>query len=255
LEKFWEEELPRIGEHRAVGWKNSENHPARLDQDAPNPSGISPSRKTQGSDPFTRWMVDERISERRRSMRSSETGVEDVYSLVLFADIKNLLVRLEKPQSKMVLKRIWLSLLGLHIPGFFHHLNPQVAHIFTSDQGFWSRTQIRRYSFLQELYIPKAVESESGANAALAPNFNAELGPVKEWGCATMDSLEGISVDGHYRMWEATDVETTDVPTVRILFEQLKDPTDPEWEELELAFEAAVDLPRYELHTCRVDLG
>lgn len=110
-----------------------------------------------------------------------------------------------------------------------------------SDHGFWSRTQVRRQSFLQRIYHLEHTELPHGTDASAT---QTDLGPIKEWSNATLDPLEGVDVDGHYRIWEAQDVEGVDVPTVRNLFEQLRDPADPVWEDLEIAFEAAADLKR-----------
>jgi hypothetical protein len=248
LEEFWDAELPRIGEENGVGWLNTRTTGTSNPSIRSNPTELSITRTNVLSDPFTHWMQDERISERRMPTRSDHDS-EDPYGTMMFSDIKNLLINLEAVENRYALKRIWLSVLGLHIPGFFQHLLHAGNNDISPDKDFWSRTQLRRHTIFEMLFPSESVhhEAESHAGAIIGPEVAHETNspPIKEWGYKVLDNLEGIDAKGSSRLWERRDIEGIDVPTVRTLFGRLKDPLDPDWDKLETAFEAAVDLKQW----------
>lgn len=244
LEQFWESEVSRVGEPSSLGWKYSVGL---------TPALVSVSTHDQSSslriaglvDPYTRWANDEQVAERRMPVRSGDPAGDDPYSTILFSDIKRLIIDLVKPESRNLLKRIWLSLLGLHLPGLFDDL-VDLNDKFCFVEEFWPWHQFRRSSHLDSLFSTRGkggtdIQFDSAADGAAQ---RTGFGPVKNWRTSVLGPLENIGTYCSYRTWEREDVYGVDAPMVRRLFELLKEDTDPHWDALYLAFEAALDIKK-----------
>ncbi len=245
LEEFWDFESLRVGETGAKGWAVSLLEGLETCDIIPQDAGNKPSLQlTPQRDLFTTWMVGETVMESQIPRRVTDSD-EDLDSTVTFDDIRDMLINLKGPRSRLLLKRIWLSLLGLHIPGLSAALLSRSGP-FEHAQDYWSRSNLRRHAIMGELLPiaggPRSPESGASDGIGALMQNGLAFGPVKEWGYGLCDPLSGATEDGRYRMWEDLDTRGVDIPFVRAVFQQLRQKEDPEWDRLSLAFEAAVDM-------------
>lgn len=107
LERFWDSEVPRLGEEGALGWKHwidgavqcvsqSSEEVAKGKQTSLLP------QTTQSQDAIDRWVAHQRRLTARRSQPARTTDLEDLrvgegevdpYSVIFFSDVKPFLVR------------------------------------------------------------------------------------------------------------------------------------------------------------------
>lgn len=243
LEEFWESEVPRVGEPNARGWSawvsggkpkaTLPSPPTSMDVDSTSP------------DPFIRWYTDEtRADVVSRIPARYESGVSDPYATVLLSDIKALLLPLTTQKAKDAFRLIWLSIMGLHIPGFANTL----ANGAWDDR--WSYTHLATASRLSSVF-PQAgrtrqllADSHAGALIGREREYRSAFGPVKDWSLEVFGPLDWVGKDC-WRMWTVKDVQGMQEEFVRAIFGQLRcGAEDYQWDVYALAFEASVNVKR-----------
>lgn len=240
LEEFWESENPRFGEFEAKGWGNwvASGSPEYLSTPLPS-SSLAPSLSL--SNPFQSWASEESDSDQRLTMPTRSTDeTDDPYSTVLFSDIRRLLVPLKTVQAKRVFRLIWLSFLGLHIPGFSKALSDLIGENWDDR---WCHTFLTRPAYLRTLF-PKDVmtkrllsDAQSGAIVGSERMFSKSFVPIKNWGYGIIDVHEGLLEAG----WTERDVQHVDKGFVRRVFQQCRvGGDDLEWDSFAIAFENAL---------------
>ncbi len=198
--------------------------------------------------PYQRWAQQEmRADELLRSpLRSIDSGAElDPYATVLFSDIKPFLFALTSNRSKGLFRLIWLSYLGLHVPG----LETMAG---TIDDDRWTHLRLVSKSYMEAIFPDltdnqsSAPESYAGVLVGKEKQYAKSFGPIKNWTYHCIGPLEASEFrNGTVRwgMWTKEDVVGINVEFVRAVFEQCRmGDDDTEWNILALAFEAAIDV-------------
>ncbi|KAH6916852.1 NRDE-2, necessary for RNA interference-domain-containing protein [Coprinopsis sp. MPI-PUGE-AT-0042] len=249
LEEFWESDLARVGEEGAKGWKSwyqSGKPEVQL------PGSHDPNfPEHRDLDPYRQWSAQELTADRSNilpSRTSSET--DDPFSTVLFSDIRTTLVKLDTPRARDALRLVFLSFLGLHLPGLSQSLSPDEADINWDDRwslgGLVDPIHLEAVFPQQEQTRAALAESIAGVMVAREKEYNDSFGPVKQWGYEVFQPLDLLAKQGKGSqewLWSSTDVKSVDVQLVRRVFSQLRrGEDDVEWDSLALAFEAAVNV-------------
>ncbi|KAH7912572.1 NRDE-2, necessary for RNA interference-domain-containing protein [Hygrophoropsis aurantiaca] len=244
LEEFWESEVPRIGEPGAKGWASwlssgsPENNSPPTGRACMNVGGIP-------HDPYSEWHAAETHGDRtwRIPIRSTDdTNGSDPYATVLFSDIKPLLISLRTQRAKNAFRLIWLSLLGLHVPGFGESLSPG------SWDDRWSYIHLLSDQCLAAI-LPShdaqkqlTADAHAGVLVGREREYSSAFGPVKEWKHNTFGVLHSVGKE-KWRLWTAQDLCSVDEEFTRALFQQLRCGADDcEWDGYALAFEAALNV-------------
>ena len=251
LEEYWDSEAPRLGEAGSTGWVDwyLSGKPERtLGDIVPSDNLLSEIVSAPHLDPYQRWaqqeiQVDELL---RPPLRLTDPGAElDPYAAILFSDIKPLLFSLTSNRSKALFRLIWLSFLGLHVPG----LETMAG---ATDDDRW--TQLHLVSKLSmESIFPHladeqgfAPESHAGVLVGKEKQYAKSFGPIKNWTYRCVGPLEVSDFrngTARWGMWTKEDIVGIDVELVRAVFEQCRmGDDDSEWDILSLAFEAAIDV-------------
>ncbi|KAI0080269.1 DUF1740-domain-containing protein [Panus rudis PR-1116 ss-1] len=246
LEEYWESEVPRFGEPNSIGWSTWLTN-GRPEQTNP-PSTRKFIRIPSINDPYTRWASEELTSDRAyvmptRTFDEDETG--DPYATILFSDIRPLLFPVKTHHAKRVFRLIWLSHLGLHIPGFVQSLSED-SQENTDDR--WAHHHLRSTAYLSSIFPSSysethliTADSVAGVLVGRQPEYTSAFGPVKSWGYGALEPLETAG-ERTWTMWTKEDVQDVNCDVVRELFRQCKLPGDDhEWDVLSVAFEAAVN--------------
>lgn len=190
------------------------------------------------SDSFKKWAAEESDSDLRLTIPTRSTDeTDDPYSTVLFSDIRRLLVPLRTVQAKQVFRLIWLSFLGLHIPGFSKALSDLSGENWDDR---WCYTFLTRPAYLRTLF-PKDVmttrqlsDAQSGAIVGGERTFSKGFLPIKNWDYGIVDAHEGLAEAG----WAKRDVEHVDEGFVRRIFQQCRvGGDDREWDSMAIVFE------------------
>ncbi|KAI9462434.1 DUF1740-domain-containing protein [Lactarius psammicola] len=238
LEEFWDSEAPRLGEAGSTGWADwylAGKPEQTLGDMVPSENPISGVVSAPPSDPYQRWaqqemQVDELL---RPSLRSTDPGAElDPYAAVLFSDIKPFLFALTSNRSKALFRLMWLSYLGLHVPGL-----ETMAGASDDDRPYFLTLADKQSS---------APESHAGVLVGKEKQYAKSFGPIKNWTYRCIGPLEASEFRNgmaRWGMWTKEDVVGIDVEFVRAVFEQCRmGDDDSEWDILALAFEAAIDV-------------
>ncbi len=255
LEEFWDAEVPRLGEPDAQGWA----HWIFSGKKEAEPSATpSPPSLPTSLDRYTQWARQESYADLKsfipsKSVNQPEDAEWDPYATVLFSDIRPLLLSLQTPLAQNIFRLTWLSFLGLHIPGFEeHYFGASGATTCWDDR--WCYTHLTSSSYLDALFPPKntsaglTTESASGVIIGRERQFATGPIPVKSWSYGIFDYMDNaLHPEG---LWGKVDVEGVDQPYVRRIFQQLRHGVnDWEWDVLSLAFESALSVKRYAIHS------
>ncbi|KAK7059081.1 hypothetical protein VNI00_001705 [Paramarasmius palmivorus] len=240
LEEFWESEVPRIGEVGSKGWsiwhsQRSETHVAN-----PVPSGVVDQADL---DPYRQWGISESLTDRVRrwSLRSTDDS-DDPYATILFSDIRPVLVSLENQRAKDAFRMVWLSVLGLHVPGLSEFM--AIGEDCWDDR--WCLNGLTSPGYLNTIFPSDqhkrlSTESHSGVLVGRQKEYANSFGPVKHWTLGSVGAL--ASIFGQRGMWDQADLAGLDVDYIRRIFSQLRlGAGDVEWDTLALAFEAAINV-------------
>ncbi|KAG2023085.1 hypothetical protein CC2G_000786 [Coprinopsis cinerea AmutBmut pab1-1] len=250
LEEFWESETPRIGEEQASGW--------RLWYDSGKPEwqqtheSASAPPEPLDLDPYRQWAAQESAADKMQMLPSrASMGSDDLdpYSTILFSDIRPVLIKLESRPSKVALRLIFLSFLGLHIPGFSLSLSHD-QNINWDDR--WSLGVLCAPTYLEAIFPGESssravlAESVSGVIVGREKEYRDAFGPVKQWAFGVFHPLDVYVTTKRVtrqRLWNSTDVSAVDIRQVRRIFSQLRKTDDDHmWDSWALAFEAALNV-------------
>ena len=247
---FWESEAPRAGEPEALGWAAWEG--AGCPDSVSGPSRVMP-RSPKVADPYVRWAAAESDQDQNLYLpaRSSEECTnDDPYSVILFSDLRPLLVNLTCPGAKQAFRLLWLSFLGLHIPGFAVTLSSDPSG-YTDDR--WCANHLTTPALMDALFPQElatrriTADSHSGVLVGRERFHPQPFSPVKYWTFDVLDPLAGVA-NGKYMMWTRADVDFPNPTVIREVFQQCRLPgKDAAWDILRLAFEGAMDLKSYVL--------
>lgn len=246
MEEYWDSEVPRLGEPEASGWAVWD---AYRHEQAPRPTKAAEAAHDY-PDPYSKWAAAEGFADRTRSMplRSTDEDQDvDPYEVVLFSDIRSLLLCLRSSRSKDVFRRIWLAFLGLHVPGFVRSLS---EHPEDNSDDRWAYSHLATEPYLASLFPPTtsarriAADAHAGVLIGREREFGGGFGPVKNWGYDVIGPLE-TQGPAKWTMWSAQDVQGVNLSLVREIFRHCKlEQDDSDWDVLDLALEAAVDVKR-----------
>jgi len=255
LEEFWESEVPRIGEEGAEGWAAWVSSGRK--QANPGLPTIPPASGITDLDPYRQWAAREQQADQSQNLPSrSFEGSDDPYSSTLFSDVRALLIPLRSSSAKAAFRKTWLSVLGLHIPGFSASLSDAIE-VNWDDR--WSAGHLTKPSYLSALFPRETLkqwlptEATGGVIVGREKEYASGFGPLRSWGHGVLNPLDlgvrseklgngGITVV----FWGVEDVEGLEVSFVRRIFSQLRlGDVDMEWDVLTLAFEALVNVKKY----------
>ena len=251
LEEYWELESPRIGESGSTGWAGwyiagkPERTPGLA---ASSTSSTSGAVAASLSDPHQRWAQEEMRSDEllRLPLRSTDPDAGlDPFATILFLDIRPFLFALTSNRTKGFFRLMWLSYLGLHVPGL-------EAMVGTGEDDRWTQLRLVSKSYVEAIFPSStdthssAPESHVGVLIGREKQYADSFGPIKNWSYRCLGPLEVSEFrNGKVRwaMWTKEDIAGVDVDFVRRVFEQCRmGDDDVEWDLLALGFEAAVDV-------------
>lgn len=216
FEQFWDSEVPRLGDVGAKGW--AAWAPEEELQLSDSPSCASPVTNTN---PFDFWYESEsKLDEQNflpKRMDDESGDSDDPYSTILFSDIRPFLVDLRTSHAQRLFRCIWLSYMGLDIPG----LSAALASSDASDDR-WAETSLMRSSFLETLFPREhahdMADSLAGVTIGREKVYHKLFADIKSWSLDVMGSLEGLSADGRYRLWDkagSSKLDETTLTTIR----------------------------------------
>ncbi|TFY71447.1 hypothetical protein EVG20_g1553 [Dentipellis fragilis] len=246
LEEYWESEAPRIGESGGNGWAAwvAAGKPEHF-ADAAHPSQESLSNT---ADPYTSWACQEVQSDRmlQPPSRSTEPAAdEDPFSTVLFSDVRPFLSTFLSVRGKSGFRLVWLSFLGLHVPG----LETLLSSSETTDDR-WCEIHLSSTPYLASIYPPAPEQrritgsSYAGVLIGQQEEYASGFGPVKTWGYRAVGPMD-VFGDTNWGMWTREDVQGVNVEFIRRVFERCQLDTkgdDAEWDVLNLTFEAVLSV-------------
>lgn len=205
LEEFWEAEVPRVGEHGSKGWKSWSASDQLVTSSAPSQQRNHDEGKPTSS--YERWAVAELLPDReyRLPTRSFDEDDSDPFATVLFSDIRSLVIHLRTNKGREVFRLMWLSFLGLHIPGFTRSLSS------LETDSRWAEVCYSTPSFLDALLPSRnaaraiTADSMSGVMVGKEKTYRNSFDLPREWDYDVREPLECIGLDGSGRMWESYD--------------------------------------------------
>ncbi|KAF8647946.1 hypothetical protein AX16_006478 [Volvariella volvacea WC 439] len=255
LQEFWESGYPRVGETDAKGWAAWFSTGKSEFTGSQATSVLQPD---QHPDSYTAWANFELRADMShhipiRSPDDQPTNT-DPYTTILFGDISPLLVVLRSNQAKHLFRLVWLSVLGLHVPGL---------SLLLSGDGLnwddrWSLGHLAKSSYL-DIFFPKEAtgthltnDAVAGAIIGRAKEYAGSFSSIRNWSKDALSPLDvGLRDEGLGKqfgkpsgcIWGKEDVENVDIEFVRQIFRQLRvGINDAEWDCLALAFETVINL-------------
>ena len=251
IEEFWESEVSRVGEPGSKGWNAwvAEGSPEHSADTLPRTD--HPPVQVDIPDPYRKWAREEILADQtlQTPLRSTDAEAdEDPYGTVLFSDIRPFLCSFTAARPKTLFRLVWLSFAGLHIPGLETALSAAAENV----DDRWSRAHLTSPNCLASVF-PSAsaarrisVDAQCGAIIGREQEYTSGFGPVKNWSYRAVGALDTFG-EGGWRMWTKEDMQGVNQGFVRRVFEQCRmGGDDVEWDTLALAFEAAVNVKRYE---------
>ncbi|PIL31641.1 hypothetical protein GSI_06343 [Ganoderma sinense ZZ0214-1] len=244
MEEYWDSEVPRLGEPDASGWATWDAYrheqtlrPTRVAEAAPDTS-----------DPYSKWAAAEGLADRTQAMSLRSTDEDedaDPYAVVLFSDIRPLLLCLRSSCSKDVFRSVWLAFLGVHVPGFIQSLS---EHPEDNSDDRWAYSHLATEPYLASLFPPTTsvrritADAHAGVLIGREREFGSGFGPVKNWGYDVIGPLETHGL-AKWTMWSARDAQGVDLTLMREIFRHCRlKQGGSDWDVLAVAFEAAVDV-------------
>ncbi|KAI0307929.1 NRDE-2, necessary for RNA interference-domain-containing protein [Multifurca ochricompacta] len=251
LEEFWESEAPRIGEPGSTGWANWH----KAGKPGLALEGVLSSKRAAAGvvipsplDPYQLWAREETREDDllKPPSRSTDPDAElDPYTAILFSDIRPFLFSLTSRRSKGLFRLMWLSYLGLHVPG----LETMAG---ASDDDRWTQLHLVSKSYMEAIFPSSsdrqvsAPESHAGVLVGRETHYADSFGPIKSWSYRCIGPLEIFELQNQtprWGLWTKEDLVGVDVEFVRRVFEQSRmGGDDVEWDLLTLTFEAAIDV-------------
>jgi len=220
LESFWDDEVPRIGEKEAKGWKNSGS--SEDPSQTASPDSLDPTTTDPNARSFETWATAERTAslESSRPARTTDPSLDDSddpFRVVLFDDIRSFLFIVHSPDSKLQLAYSFLTFLGLpFVPPDFPTSTP-----FTIDSFIHSEL-VERPSLIKRFWPPKADQKhfETIGGEAMEPERKSALGTPFEIPFhatpATVDLLFPSKSKGEwFANLRTEDLEDVDVELAR----------------------------------------
>ncbi len=254
LEEYWDLEAPRIGERGSTGWAEwyIAGKPERMPRRALASTSSTPLVDSASLlDPYQRWAQTEMQADEqmRPPLRSTDPDAElDPYATILFSDIRLFLSELTSKRSKGSFRLMWLSHLGLYVPGL-------EALGGADDDDRWTQVRLVSKPYIDAIFPSSydtqnsAPESHAGVLVGREKQYMDSFGPIKNWSHRCIGPLEVSEFrngKAWWAMWTKGDIAGVDVEFVRTVFDQCRmGDDDVEWDLLTLAFEAAVDVKRY----------
>jgi len=248
LSEYWDADLPRIGEKESKGWEHWVTS-GKPDSDIALPPAMA-ANLPDSSDAYTSWAFSESHGDHHLCFPShsqlSEDVDDDPYRTVLFDDIREALFILRSSEGKRAFRLVWLSFLGLAVPGISTIVGGNVQ------DHRWNSTHLVQASLLNNILPPRSPdyprvqssESQAGVLVGQEREFNSSFGPVKSWVFGLLGPLDNFF--GRSGLWTKKDVEGLNLDALRAIFRQLRmgDAEDIEWDALALAFEGASNIKR-----------
>lgn len=224
LEGFWDSEAPRIGEQNAKGWHASKpTSSMRQDEedDGERDYDLYRINEFDGANAFDTWHFIESRSDSKLiyPTRTSDTESEDPYATVLFPDIRPFLFPLLSDRGREVLRMIFVSFLGVHVPG----LSASLSGFPLNSDDRWADTALMRDAFVEDLFPRKSsqrmliADSVNGVAIGREKSYGSGFDLVQSWSHRAIDFVEvftlrslrekGIrsSVNCNTRLKEATE--------------------------------------------------
>ncbi|KAH9486618.1 Nuclear exosome regulator NRDE2 [Psilocybe cubensis] len=266
LEEFWESEYPRIGEPGAKGWNSW--YSSKPDERFQTVSSQVKPQNVADLDMYRQWAKQEILFDRSSFLpQRSDSNSTDPYSMVLFSDVRPILLDLKTRDAKHAFRMAWLSFCGLNLPGF---------HLSDTDEGNWDDRWNLHYlttpQNLERIFPPnedrRIVLNDAVAGVVIGRErfYNSPFGPIRCWGKEVSRPLDLASSEPgkvlKRGIWSTEDISHLDEEFVRRLFagmRVLKD--DLEWDLLALAFELSINpksatkLSKFFLSTNQDSLG
>ena len=260
LEEYWDLEAERIGEPGSTGW--ADWYIAGKPEQTPGCVPISTSSTpvaiaTSLSDPYQRWAQTEVQADElmRPPLRSTDPGAElDPYAAILFSDIRPFLFEFTSKRSMGLFRLMWLSHLGLHVPGL-------EAMAGTDDDDRWAQVRLVSKSYIETIF-PSSTDTQSSAPESHAgilvggeKQYMDSFGPIKNWSHRCIGPFEVSEFwngKARWAMWTKEDIAGVDVEFLRRVFDHCRmGDDDLEWDLLTLAFEAVIDVKRQVCSVCQ----
>ncbi|KAJ7654952.1 NRDE-2, necessary for RNA interference-domain-containing protein [Mycena polygramma] len=245
LEEFWESEHPRLGEVGAKGWDSWYSSGRPSAPPSPPPSQPNPA-PIEDFDPYRKFGFSESLADRAQILprRSTDSEVDsDPYSSILFSDIRDLLLDLSSPNAKDIFRYAWLTVLGLHLPGFravsqLRLKSAPDASVYSDDR--WCHTYLTRPAYLDAIF-PKGITEQNRELTQEREYTSGLQNLISSWGWGTVNALGVPSSDGKFRtLWNKQDLDGVDGTFVKNVFDQLRlGNDDVHWDVFSLAFAAA----------------
>jgi hypothetical protein len=215
FEDFWDDEGPRLGEKGGTGWKNAMG--AEIEPEAP--MDLEPG----STDDFARWLEAERHAERTQARPGRSKNLdddEDVYRVILFADVKPFLFPIRSPEVRLQLVYAFFNFLGLPFSPpetstampitRDPHLRTGLAYNDSARSAFWpSKAGPRTIPWQTVGGEPMSAE----AGTALQHPFGC---PAKCWASQPVSLFAGSG--RWFRDIDAVDLENLDIDLIRNAF-------------------------------------
>lgn len=117
FEKFWDSEVPRIGEEGAKGWASFLESNGHFPEQS---KGSADLASLNGTDLFSTWIAMEHtqaLQSRRPARTTDETIEDDPYRMILFSDIEPFLITSPAPGNRSTLLDAFLIFCQLPLYG------------------------------------------------------------------------------------------------------------------------------------------